>query len=100
MTRLEKIEKAQELLHRVIELVDDAVEDLPCQENVQAYFVDQMKTYVQEDHGYLCSNLNLDKIKVMVENDDEENDASSSSSEDDEDLDEEDDSLSSDNEED
>ena len=93
MTRLEKIEKAQELLHRVIELVDDAVEDLPCQENVRAYFVDQMKTYVQEDHGYLCSNLNLDKIKVMVENDDEENDSSSSSSE-------EDDSLSSDNEED
>jgi len=67
MDRVEKIEKAQELMLRAISLVEEAVDGLDLEDNVESYWIDHAKIMVSGDHGFLTDDLNLDKIRGMVE---------------------------------
>jgi len=69
VSKVELLERAQQLLEASITLIEEATKG---DANTKAYLVDQLKTFVKEDHGYLCSNLNLDKVMRKYQDEDEE----------------------------
>ena len=69
VSKVELLERAQQLLEASITLIEAATKG---DANTKAYLVDQLKTFVKEDHGYLCSNLNLDKVMRKYQGEDED----------------------------
>lgn len=63
-TRVELLERAQELLEASITLIEEATED---NANVREYLVNQLKCFASNRHGFLSDNLNLDKVIMMYE---------------------------------
>ena len=59
MERIDLLTEAQEKLFEAIELLEDAVGD---DANARAYMIDQLKTLASNDHGFLCNDLNMDKL--------------------------------------
>ena len=62
--KIDKLRKAQDKLFDVIELAEEV---FPDDGNIQAYFIDHLKIRVSDDHGFLNSDLNFDKLIEQVE---------------------------------
>jgi hypothetical protein len=58
-SKTELLERAQELLAASITLLEAATEG---DANTEAYLTNQLKTFASSNHGFLCSNLNFDKV--------------------------------------
>ena len=70
ITKVELVEKAQELLSDAIDLLEVATKE---DGNAKAYLVDHLKIMLNENHGFLSRDLNLDKLKERYEDDEEIN---------------------------
>lgn len=60
--RIEKIKEAQELLYEAVNLIEEAIEGTNEESNVRAYIVSHLRIFINDDHGFLSSSLNLDNV--------------------------------------
>ena len=58
-TKCQLVEKAQEKLAEVIELLEIACEG---DANAEAYMIDQLKIKCSRDHGFVSGEINLDEL--------------------------------------
>jgi len=71
--RIELLEEAQEKLNEVINLLQVACKN---DSNAEVYLIDQLKTHVDGNHGFLCRDLNIDILIDRYEEDCEMEDVS------------------------
>lgn len=64
------VRDAQDLLNQAIEILSRVARDTDDQ-HAEAYIVDQLKTLASENHGFLCSDYNLDEWISDLENEEE-----------------------------
>lgn len=67
MDKQEKIDvlrDAQDKLFECIELLEDVVGD---DANAMAYLVDHLKIFASDEHGFVSSSLNIDKLIQQIE---------------------------------
>jgi hypothetical protein len=58
-TKVELLERAQELMQNALVLIEEATEG---DANARAYLVDHLKIMITNNHGFLSNNLNIDKL--------------------------------------
>lgn len=68
-TKMELVEKAQEKLNEVIDILKVACKG---DENAKAYIIDHLKILCRNDHGFCDRSLNLDNLIDRYEDDDED----------------------------
>ena len=74
MNKNEKIDlilKAQDNLLEAIELLDEAIGD---DRHARAYLIEQIQILASNDHGFLCSDFNCDKLIKQIENEEDDED--------------------------
>ena len=69
--RFQKLEEAQGLLQEALDLVKEATKGHYVESNVKAYFTDHLRIMVDDNHGFLTNDLNIDKIKANIQDEDE-----------------------------
>lgn len=70
--RIEMVQQAQELLHEVIELVQQAVAGTGAEKYTEAYLLAHLKIRAGSGHGYLTRDQTLDDVIDSLKEDEEE----------------------------
>jgi hypothetical protein len=70
--RIEMVQQAQEMLHEVIELVEQAVAGTGAERYTEAYLLAQLKIRAGSGHGYLTNDQTLDDVIDSLREDEED----------------------------
>jgi len=70
--KIQQLEEARDALELAHALIEEAIAGTRMRSNVKAYFLDHLKIMTSEGHGFLSSDLNIDKIIEQMEEEKED----------------------------